>query len=132
MKTPPTQRSLKLLRSRGYTCGITEHWNGWIKRRMDLFSFVDIVCLDPVGKQVIFVQTTSGPNMSARLAKIGTIPAATVAHQAGVKIMVHGWRRVGPRGKRKVWECRIVEWAPLCTHEFVHEPTDQPMGGAMD
>lgn len=112
MKTSPTQRSLKLLRSRGYTCGITEHWNGWINRRMDLFGYVDIVCLDPILGRVIFVQTTSGPNMAARLAKISSIPSATVAHQAGVKIVVHGWSKKGPRGKVKRWEVREIEWTP--------------------
>ena len=106
----PTQRSLKLLRSRGYTCGITEHWNGWIKRRQDLFGFVDILAADPRDGHFLFVQTTTQAHVAARLAKISTVEAAHVIHQTGGVIVVHGWARRGPRGKRKVWTCTETAW----------------------
>jgi hypothetical protein len=104
----PTQRTLKLLRDRGYTCAITEHWNGWAKVRQDLFGFIDIVAVKDGTVGVLAVQTTSGSNTSARVAKIQAEPRASVWLAAGNKIVVHGWRKVGPRGKAKKWECREI------------------------
>ena len=116
MKTSPTQRSLKWLRQRGFTAAITEHWNPHARLRQDLFGFVDIVALCPVVDMVslhsvhgiVAVQTTSGSNVAARIKKIRELGAAKEWLEAGGKIWVHGWRKVGARGKRKLWECREV------------------------
>jgi len=105
--TSPTQRSLKWLRQRGFTAAITEHWNPHARLRQDLFGFVDIVALCSVFG-IVAVQTTSGPNMAARISKIRDLPAAKEWLEAGGTIIVHGWRKVGARGKRKLWECREV------------------------
>ena len=45
MSSSPTQRSLKLMRERGYLCEITERWNPFAKIRQDLFHFVDVLCI---------------------------------------------------------------------------------------
>ena len=105
----PTQRSLKHLRGEGYTVGIVEHWNPFAHIRQDLFGFVDLVALDPKFMQVIFVQTTSGSNVSARVQKIEVNPHYATAKAAGVRVEVHGWSKRGERGKRKTWQLRIVE-----------------------
>ena len=106
MTTSPTQRSLKWLRQRGFTAAITERWCGFSKRRIDLFGFIDIVALCPIG--VVAVQTTSGANVAARISKIRELDAAKRWLDVGGHIVVHGWRKVGARGKRKLWECREV------------------------
>jgi hypothetical protein len=87
---------------------IVEKFNSFIKRRIDLWGFGDLLHVQ--GDIVTIVQTTSGDNVSARLKKIDGIPEAQAwLASPNRKIVVHGWRKVGPRGQRKKWECRIVE-----------------------
>lgn len=103
----PCQRSLKLLRDRGYLVAITERWNQYAKVRQDLFGFIDLLAVK--GDTILAVQTTSGDNVSARLDKINNEPRALLWLAPSRKILIHGWRRVGARGKRKLWECREIE-----------------------
>ena len=105
----PTQRSLKLLREQGYHCEIVEKYNSFIRQRRDLWLFCDILCLK--GKIILAVQTTSdnGGNMSAHIQKIKQSPCYEMVKDAGIKIAVHGWKKSGKRGKRKLWGCRIAE-----------------------
>lgn len=104
----PTQRSLAKLRAEGWFAEITEHWNPWSKTRKDLYGFCDILCFKK--DEVLIVQTTSGANVSARKEKILSLQASSLWLESPTrKIVVHGWRKVGPRGKRKVWECRVLE-----------------------
>lgn len=108
MPTPtPTQRSLKLMRDQGYLCAITERWNPHAHIRQDLWGFCDVLCVR--AGEVVAVQTTSGANVATRIAKMRSLPSLPVVLSAGVKVVVHGWRKVGARGKRKLWECRVEE-----------------------
>lgn len=102
----PTQRSLAKLRDEGWTVAITERWNSFVKIRQDLFGFCDLLCISP-SRGFLAVQTTSGSNVSARIAKIQAEPRAGIFLAAGGKIEVHGWRKIGDRGKRKTWQCRV-------------------------
>lgn len=104
----PTQRSLKLLRERGYYAEIVEHWNQWARRRVDLLGFGDILCLR--GDEALMVQTTSGSNASARIAKINGLQTAALWKESpNRKIVVHAWAKRGERGKRKTWSVREIE-----------------------
>lgn len=109
----PTQRSLKRLRSQGWLAGIVEKWNSHVGIRQDLFGFADIVAVK--GDETMWVQCTSGANMSARLKKIGECENAKwiLAQSKHQLIAVHGWRKVGARGKRKLWDCREVMVTPV-------------------
>lgn len=113
MASKPTQRSLKELRSRGLLVEVTEHWNAYTKRRHDLFNFADMVAL---GETITAVQTTSGSNVSARIAKITqdeiVAPKAKAWLAAGGKILVHGWAKRGGKGQPKVWTLREVTITP--------------------
>ena len=102
----PTQRSLEALREAGYLATIVERWNPFAKIRQDLFGFCDLLCVSP-SRGFLAVQTTSGSNVSARIAKIKAEPRAGIFLAAGGKIVVHGWRKIGERGKRKTWQCRV-------------------------
>lgn len=103
----PTQRSLAKLRKEGWMVAIVEKWNQWAKIRQDLFGFIDLLAVK--GDIVMAVQTTSGTNVSQRLAKIqNTQAAATWLESPYRTIVVHGWRLAGARGKRKLWDCREV------------------------
>jgi hypothetical protein len=105
----PTQRSLKLLRDNGYTAAITEHFNSFIKIRQDLFGFIDIIAIRSDLRGVLGVQTTTKANMPARIEKISHIEAHKVWLEAGNKINVHGWRKLGKKGKRKLWQVDVRE-----------------------
>ncbi len=104
----PTQRSKAKLQKDGYLVAITERWNSFTRIRQDLFGFIDLIALR--GNETLAVQTTSGANVSARIDKIKSLQAARVwLESPNRKIVVHGWRKVGARGKRKLWDCR-EEW----------------------
>lgn len=103
----PTQRSLAKLRKDGWLVAITERWNPFAKIRQDLFGFVDLLAIK--GDTTLAVQTTSGDNVTARIAKIRALQSSSLwLESPNRKIVVHGWRKIGERGKRKIWECREV------------------------
>ena len=104
MKTSPTQRSLKKLRSEGWTCEITEHWNPFARIRKDLFGFIDLLAMR--GDELLAVQTTSAANMSAREQKIRALQShALWLASPSRRIIIHGWAKRGKRGQRKTWQC---------------------------
>lgn len=128
MATSPTQRSLAYLRAQGLLVTITEHWNPHVPRadggrgiRQDLFGFADLVALDPSMLGLLAVQTTSGANVAARVTKILALNTALVWLATGNRIVVHGWRKAGPRGKRQTWQVR-EEWIRLEQYQAVHAP----------
>lgn len=100
----PTQRSLKVLRDAGWQCAVVEKWNPAIKRRKDLFGFIDILAVRE-GK-TLAVQTTSNSNCAARYRKIKTECAAEFeqVRAAGWVVHVHGWAKSKGR-----WKLREIE-----------------------
>jgi hypothetical protein len=103
----PTQRSLAMLRAEGWLVAVVEKWNVHAKVRQDLFGFADLLAIKD--NATLAVQTTSGCNVSQRLHKITANAAATLwLRSPHREIVVHGWRKRGPRGRRKVWHCRVV------------------------
>ena len=85
----PTERTLKVMRERGYACFITETWHHWTKTRRDLFGFCAVLCLGE--DEVIAVQTTSMSNVSARVKKIAEHENVAAVRKAGIRIIVMGW-----------------------------------------
>ena len=102
-KSSPTQRSLALLRDRGYLAEVTERWNSWARCRQDLFGWVDILALGE--GQTLAVQTTSRANIAARAKKIAESPALPEAIRANWRIEVHGW----DKDKQGKWRVKILE-----------------------
>ena len=99
----PTQRSLKVMRDRGFYSEVVERYNSFTRTRNDLFGFIDVLCL---GEGVVIgVQTTSYSNMSARIKKILEHDNLAVVKSSGIKIYVHGWRK----NKSNRWEFKEVE-----------------------
>ncbi len=92
----PTARSLKHLREQGYTCQVVERWNSFTKTRHDLWGIGDILCLR--GAETLLVQTTSGDNVSKRVAKIADCEHLPAIREAGWRIICHGWRK-GANGR---------------------------------
>lgn len=100
--TSPTQRSLAKLREEGYYPAVVEKWNAVCKIRQDLWGVLDLVALR--GGETIGVQTTSYSNISARVRKIEESDALPRLREAGWRVVVHGWRKVGNR-----WQCKEVD-----------------------
>lgn len=98
----PTERSLKALRAAGYTAVVVEKWNAHIRRRQDLFGFIDILALRD--GETLAVQTTSGSNVAARVAKIADHENTAAVRKAGWRIEVHGWRKL-----KAGWANRVVD-----------------------
>jgi len=111
-KTSPTRRSLLLLRKHGYTAQVVERYNPYAKVRIDLFGFIDICCIKNGEQGVVGVQTTSASGLSARYKKILGIPEAKIWLATGNRILLHGWAKKGPRGKRKLWST-VERWMTL-------------------
>lgn len=86
----PTQRTLQNLRSRGYFVEVVERWNPHAKIRQDLFKWVDLVAVK-AGEPILGVQTTSGPNASARIQKAQGNPALSHWLRAGGRLAVFAW-----------------------------------------
>lgn len=107
MRTSPTQRSKKMLTDAGFLVAVTERWNPFAKIRQDLFGFIDILAI--ADNQTLAVQTTSGANVSNRIAKLKDLVGVRLwLSTPSRSLVVHGWARRGARGKRKLWGCRVV------------------------
>lgn len=87
----PTARSLEHLRKQGYLAEVVEKWIPAVKRRKDLYGFIDILAIAP--GRIVGVQATSGDNVAARVAKIADHPNVDAVRRAGIEIHVHGWRK---------------------------------------
>jgi hypothetical protein len=90
------------MRERGFHAEVTEHWNAFARKRFDLWGFCDVLCLGDDG--LVVVQTTSDSNVSARVKKIADSPIVGRVRQAGIRILVHGWKKVKGR-----WQVREVD-----------------------
>ncbi|HEX4050501.1 MAG TPA: hypothetical protein VHY19_06465 [Steroidobacteraceae bacterium] len=97
----PTQRSLAVMRERGYLAAVVERWNVHARVRQDLFGIIDVVA---VGDDIVGVQATSASNVSKRVAKITDSEALPILRRAGVRIVVHGWAK-----RRGRWQLREVD-----------------------
>ena len=103
MTCSPTQRSLDHLRAAGWQPWVVEKWIAQARQRFDLWGFGDILAAKE-GEAHLIVQTTTQSNAAARVAKILDEPRAKLWLSTGGRIVVHGWRKLGARGKRKLWE----------------------------
>ena len=80
----------------------TEYWNGFARKRVDLFGFIDIVA---VSDHTIGVQCTSDSNVSSRVNKImEEKDALRTLKKAGWKIQVWGWKKKDGRLVNRIVE----------------------------
>lgn len=103
----PTSRTLAKLRAEGWNAWVVEKWNPHAHVRIDLGGFGDVLAWAP-GRGILAVQCTSGSNVAARVAKIQALKQASEWVLSPARLEVWGWRKAGARGKRKLWECRVV------------------------
>lgn len=101
----PTQRSLDMLRERGYTVAVVERSSNFrgVFRRHDLWNIGDVLAIRR--NEIILVQVTSGSNVSARVKKITDSEHIGAIRESGMLVFVHGWtKRANGR-----YECREVD-----------------------
>lgn len=107
----PTSRTKKWLEKNGYAAAIVERWNPHAFIRQDMFGFIDMVAID--GKTPVWgLQVTSTGNMSSRIKKSQESPNLALWCGSGARFSVLGWSKKGGKGKRKLWEMKIVDLHP--------------------
>jgi hypothetical protein len=101
-----TEKSLALMRKRGFICAIVEHFNPWVKIRQDLWGIADIECYDPSGEHtgVTYVQTTTGSNHSSHKKKILESKHIRGLLACSNSFELHSWKKYKNR-----WTPRIEE-----------------------
>ena len=105
----PTSRSLAYLRKQEYTCQVVERFCFFSKKRVDLFSCIDIIAIRNDIEGVLGVQVTSRGNIQDRVKKCKEEDKMKVWLAAGNRLQVHGWGLMGKKGKRKKYELKVVE-----------------------
>jgi hypothetical protein len=109
----------KRLRDCGWIVGKTEQDmripdktipGGYKIFKRDLFGFADLVAVHPDSPGTLYVQTTVnlGSHKTERLEKIEASSATIPLLKAGNQVEFWGWRKIGPRGKRKTWQ--VSRW----------------------
>lgn len=83
---------------------IVEKFNSFTKTRKDLWGIIDILAIRR--DEVLGVQTTSWANVSARVKKITDSEHIGAIREAGIRVVVHGWKK-NPKTNR--WEVREVD-----------------------
>jgi hypothetical protein len=114
VSTTPTQRTLKALKERGFTCGIVERFNrfgGPFGIRQDLFGFIDIIAIHRI-EGIVGVQSC-GQAFSAHYKKI-TEEKYNECQEwllCGGKVELYGWRKLKVKrgGKAMRWTPRVLE-----------------------
>ncbi len=102
MKTSPTSRSLAYLREQGYIAEVVEKRVPNTNITKDLFGFIDILAIKH--GEVLGVQTTTNTNAAARIRKIAEHPNTSWVREAGIRIHVHGWRKL-----KSGWAVRVED-----------------------
>ncbi len=90
-KINTTQKTVDRYRKQGYLCQNVEKYNSFTRRKNDLFSFIDVLCVKK--DSIIGIQTTSKDNMSSRKKKILEHENYSIVKSSGIRIIVHGWKK---------------------------------------
>jgi hypothetical protein len=93
----PMKRTLARLRKLGFLADIVERRLPGCFVTRDLFGFADILAVHPVEHIVLLVQTTTQSNFAKRLRHVQEQLATPLLLDAGVRIEIWGWRKVGGR-----------------------------------
>lgn len=106
----PTRRALEILRCRGATAQVVEHWNAHARRRVDLFGVIDIVAIEPGQRGVLGIQATDASSVSKRVTKAQAEPRLRAWLAAGNRFEVWGFPTVAR--DRKGYDLRVVSLVP--------------------
>jgi len=104
----PTNRTVQFLADRGVRCGNVERYVHQVRKRYDLFGFIDAIAIYP--DTIAGLQITSGSNVSSRIDKIMNERREACEDFLRVAVVeVWGWRKLSPRGTKAVrWKPRVM------------------------
>lgn len=119
----PTQRTLNLLRSWGWTPGMVERWIPGAFVRRDLFNIIDIIAT--TGQDIVGVQSC-GEAYSDHYKKL-TVEYQADTHRwlsSGGRLFLIGWRPVKVKrgGVAKRYEARTLELFLFDLEESMRTP----------
>lgn len=105
----PTQLSREHLEADGYHVEVVEQniRTGKCVFKRDLWGWGDLLAIRR--GEVLAVQTTSDANLSARVRKIEDSPLLPRVREAGIRIVVHGWKAMPAKVGAKAGEWRLRE-----------------------
>lgn len=111
----PTARTLQWIRKLDWPIDVVERWVGppgnfAMRKRRDLFGFIDLIALD--GKPgCLGIQSTASSGMSARVTKIHEqcFELSRRWLHAGNRLWVVGWAKRGKQGERKLWTVNVQD-----------------------
>jgi len=101
--TGPVERSLRWYRKEGFFAFSVSRWVPQARRTIDFAGFADIIAFCPRRAVIVACQATTTAHQATRATKILGLSSAAGWWKSGGDIVVHGWAKKGPRGKRKVW-----------------------------
>lgn len=108
MAASPLQRTLALLRTAGWTVGITEHFNPHVRIRQDFCGFADAIAFRK-GFPVLALNAMHfrHRNEHEKLRENGALKKWI---EAGHRFALYQWVQSGERGRRKLWRVMVREW----------------------
>jgi len=110
----PTQRTLKVLRDKGYKAGVVERWlryAGSFGKRQDLFGIIDIIAISPDKTRGIQVCGSSFAEHYRKLTEEFAQATLDWLNCPYRSLEIWAWRKIKKKrgGKMMVWKPRIVE-----------------------
>lgn len=103
----PMKRTLEVLRAQGYIVQVVEYFNYFSKKRVDLFGVIDAVAVRRDESGVFGIQVTD-EHVGDHKAKMEAEERVRVWLQAGNRLELWSWRKLGKMGKRKLWKLRAI------------------------
>jgi hypothetical protein len=102
----PSARSIAECRERGWLADVVERRVHRFVTK-DYLGCIDIIAVTDTG--ILGIQATGGGNSSHRRDKILAEPRMRRWLAAGARLEIWNWEKRGARGKRKLWQLRVVE-----------------------
>jgi len=106
--TGPVARSLQWYRKQGYFAYSVSRWVPQALKTIDFAGWGDIIAYSPQLRVIEACQATTTDHQAARVTKILSLESAQAWVKAGGQIVVHGWKKGGPRGQRKLWMLTVT------------------------
>jgi hypothetical protein len=106
--TGPVARSLSWYRKHGYFAYSVSRWVAQARKTIDFAGWGDIIAYSPDLGIIEACQATTTGHQAERLGKILAMESAQGWVKAGGQIVVHGWKKGGKRGERKLWMLTVT------------------------
>lgn len=120
------ERTKAKLKKEGWVSAKVEFWNAFAKpfgKRMDLFGIIDVLAIRP--GTTLGVQCCGGSgDASAHIKKALGEPRLWDWLGADNRFEIWAWRKIGPRGKAKRWQVRVIVFKLRPDNTVIHYETN--------